>query len=109
MISLKAMSLTQCSPVVCKDNTILGVLDGGARVSIITKHCWEKMGPPQLEVANVRVKLANGGLVKALGLLQNLKVKVLEHYVLHTFAVMDFNDKPGSFEIILGRPFMCDH
>lgn len=89
-------------PVVCKGNTILGVLDGGAGVSIITKRCWEKMGLPQLEVANLRVKLANGGLVKALGLLRNLKVKILEHYVLHTFVVMDFNDKPGSFEMILG-------
>ena len=31
-------------PIVCKGNTIMAILDGGARASIITKHCWEKMG-----------------------------------------------------------------
>ena len=96
-------------PVVCKGNSILGVLDGGAGVSIVTKCCWEKMGQPQMDVADLCVKLANGGLVRALGLLQNLRVKILDHYVTHTFAVMDFNDKPGSFKMILGCPFICKH
>lgn len=95
--------------VVCKGNTILGVLDGGASVSIITKRYWEKMGLPQLEVVDFHVKLANGGLVKVLRLLQNLKVKVLDRYVLHTFTVMGFNDKTSSFEMILKHPFMRDH
>ena len=64
-------------PVVCKGNAILGVLDGGACVRIVTKRCWEKMGQPQMDVADLRVKLANGGLVRALGLLRNLRVKIL--------------------------------
>ena len=96
-------------PIVCKGNTILAVLDGGAGVSIITKRCWEKMACPPMEVTNLTVKLANGGLVKALGLLRNLKMKVLDHHIYHTIAVMDFNDKPGSYEMILGRPFMREH
>ena len=96
-------------PVVCKGNAILGVLDGEAGVSIVTKRCWEKMGQPQMDVADLRVKLANGGLVRALGLLRNLRVKILDHYVAHTFPVMDFNDKPRSFKMILGRPFMREH
>ena len=28
--------------VVCKGNAILGVLDGGAGVSIVIKRCWRK-------------------------------------------------------------------
>ena len=87
----------------------MAVLDGGAGVSIVTKRCWEKMGRPPMEVADLRVKLANGSLVKALGLLKNFKVKILDHYVRHTFAVMDFDDKPSSYEMILGRPFMREH
>ena len=60
-------------PIVCKGNAILGVLDGGAGVSIVTKRCWEKMGQPQMDVADLCVKLANGGLVRALGLLQKFE------------------------------------
>ena len=67
------------------------------------------MDQPQMDVADLHVKLANGGLVRALGLLRNLKVKIPYHYVYHTFAIMDFNDKPGSFEMILGRSFMRKH
>ena len=87
----------------------VGVLDGGAGVSIIIKRCWEKLGRPPMEVANLTVKLAIGGLVKALGFLRNFKIEVLDHHVHHTFAVMDFNDKPGSYEMILGRPFMREY
>ena len=57
--------------IICKGNTILAVLDGGAGVSIITKRCWEKIACPSMEVANLTVKLANGSLVKALGLLKD--------------------------------------
>lgn len=96
-------------PIICKGNNVLAILDGGAGVNIITKRCLEKLGRPSMEVANLTVKLANGGLVKALGLLRNFKVKFLDHHVHHTFAVMDFNDKPGSYEMILGRPFMREY
>ena len=64
------------------------------------------MVQPQMEVSDLHIKLSNGGLVKALRFLINLKVKVLDHYVYHTFAVMDFSNKPNSFEMILGCPFM---
>ena len=40
-------------PVVCKGNVILGVLDGVAGVNIVTKRCWEKMGQPQMDVADL--------------------------------------------------------
>ena len=62
-----------------------------------------------MEAANLRLKLANGSLVKAVGLLKNFEVKALDHHVCQTFVVMDFNDKPSSYEIILGRPFMREH
>ena len=67
------------------------------------------MGQPQIDVVNLCVNLVNGGLVKATGLLRNLRVKILDHYVYHTFAVMDFSDKPRLFEMILGRSFMRKH
>ena len=95
--------------VVCKGNTILWVLYGGAGVSIVTKRYWEKMGQPQMEVVDLHVKLANGGLVKAFGLLRYLKFKILDHYVYHTFIVMDFRGKLGSFHMILGCPFMQEY
>ena len=41
-----------------------------------------------MEVADLCVKLANGGLVMAIGLLKNFKVKILDHYIHHAFTVM---------------------
>lgn len=62
-----------------------------------------------MEFTDLTVKLANGSLVKALGLLRNFKIKVLNHYVYHIFVIMDFNDKPCSYKMILGRPFICEY
>lgn len=87
----------------------MDVLDRSADLSITTKHCWEKMGRPKMEVVDLHVKLANGGLVKTIDLLKNFKVKVMDHYIYHAFVVMDVNDKPSFFEMILGRPFMREY
>ena len=62
-----------------------------------------------MEPANLRLKLANGSLVKAIGLLKDFTIDILDHHIGQTFAIMDFNDKPSSYEIILGRPFMREH
>lgn len=66
----------------------------------------ERIGRPPMEPANLRLKLANGSLVKAVGLLKDFTIDSLDHHIGQTFVVMDFNDKPSSYEIILGRPFM---
>lgn len=42
--------------------------------------------------------IANGSLVKALGLLNNFKVDVLYHY--HMFVVMNFDNKLSSLMIL---------
>ena len=36
------------------------ILDGGARVSIMTKQCWEKWGSSPMEKTLLIVKLADG-------------------------------------------------
>lgn len=54
-----------------------------------------------MKVANLKVQLANGISMKALGLFKNFKNKVLDHYVYYTFTVMDFNDKPCSYKMFL--------
>ena len=63
---------------------------------------------PHLEGTNIVVKMANGTIAKSIGMLQDLKLKVLGHNVKHTFIVMDFSKNPMSYEMILGRPFMRD-
>ena len=35
---------TAIFPIDCKGNIVMVVLDGGAGVSIIAKHCWERIG-----------------------------------------------------------------
>ena len=64
------------------------------------------MGRPHLGVTNIVVKMANGTIAKPMGMLKDLKIKVLGHRVRHTFIVMDFSRHPMSYEMILGRPFM---
>ncbi|RYA73452.1 hypothetical protein DD595_24980, partial [Enterobacter cloacae complex sp. 4DZ3-17B2] len=93
-------------PITTKGLTIKGILDGGAGVSIVTKDCWESMGKPRLSVTNIVVKMANGTIAKPMGMLKDLKIKVLGHKVRHTFIVMDFSKHLMSYEMILGRPFM---
>ncbi|RYA56905.1 retropepsin-like aspartic protease, partial [Enterobacter cloacae complex sp. CH23B] len=93
-------------PITTKGLTVKGVLDGGAGVSMVTKSCWESMGRPHLEATSVVVKMANGSIVTPIGMLKDLRIKVLGHKVRQTFIVMDFSKHPMSFEMILGRPFM---
>ncbi len=66
------------------------------------------MGRPHLDVTNIVVKMANVTNAKPIGMLKDLKLKVLGHKVRHTFIVMDFSKHPMSYEMILGRPFMRD-
>lgn len=76
------------------------------RVSIITKHCWESMGRPKLDVTKIVVKVDNEAIANPLGMLINLKIKVLGHRIRHTFIIMKFSKKPTTYEMILGKPFM---
>ena len=43
-----------------KDHTIISILDGGAKITIIIKKCKEEWGSPLLEKTNLHVKMANG-------------------------------------------------
>ena len=64
------------------------------------------MGKPRLEVSDIVVKMADGATAKPIGMLRDLRIKVLKHRVKHTFIVMDFSKQPDSYEMILERPFM---
>ncbi|MCO5600115.1 hypothetical protein L7F22_054223 [Adiantum nelumboides] len=66
-------------PITCKEITMKGILDGEAGIIIVTRNCWETMGKPHLGVTNIVVKMANGTIVKTIGMLKDLKVKVLGH------------------------------
>ncbi|MCO5602784.1 hypothetical protein L7F22_056922 [Adiantum nelumboides] len=51
-------------PITCEGLTMKEILDGGARVSIVTRNCWETMGKPHLGVTNIVVQMANGTIAK---------------------------------------------
>ena len=65
----------------------MGVLDGGVRVSLITKKHWEKMGKPHLEASDIVAKMADGTIAKPIGMLQDLRIKILKHRVKNTFMM----------------------
>lgn len=60
------------------------------------------MGKPHLITTNIMVKMANGTMAKLMGMLQDLKIKVLGHKLRHTFVVMDFSKHPMPYDMILG-------
>ena len=52
------------------------------------------------------LQLADGSLERPLGLLEHVVMKSCGIEFEHTFAIVDFGQDP-SYEVILGRPFMC--
>ncbi|WP_368853794.1 retropepsin-like aspartic protease [Enterobacter cloacae complex sp. GF14B] len=77
-------------PITTKGLTVKGILDGGAGVSIVTKNCWETMGRPHLVTTTIVVKMANGSIVKPIGMLEDLKIKVFGHKIRITFNCYGF-------------------
>ena len=84
----------------------VAILDGGARVSIMTKQCWEKWGSLHLEKTSLVVKLADGTTTRSVGTVKDLKVKTFGITYHMWFVVMDFKNPIDSYNIILGRPFL---
>ena len=54
----------------------------------------------------MKLQLANSFMKRLLGLLEKVVVASSGIEYEHTFMVVDFGKKP-NYEIILGRPFMC--
>ena len=52
------------------------------------------------------MQLVDGSLENPMGLLENVIVKSCGIEYEHTFAIVDFGKNP-NYEVILGRPFMC--
>lgn len=73
--------------ITAKGIIVTGALDGGARVSLISKKCWKKVGESHLEVSDIVVKMANGTTPKPIRMLRDLMIKVLKHRVKHTFII----------------------
>ena len=54
----------------------------------------------------MELQLADGNLEHPLGMLENVLVESCGVKYVHSFAIVDFGQDP-SYEVILGRPFMC--
>ena len=51
------------------------ILASGARVSIMTKQCWEKWGSLPMEKTSLIVKLVDGTTTSLVGMVKDLKIK----------------------------------
>ena len=67
-------------------------MDGGARVSIMIKQCWEKWGSALMEKTSLVVKLADGTTTRLVGVVKDLKVKTFGITYHVSFVVMDFKN-----------------
>ena len=52
------------------------ILDGGVRMSIMMKQCWEKCGRPPMEKTSLIVKLVDGATTRLVGVVKYLKIKI---------------------------------
>ena len=84
----------------------LATLDSGARVALIIVvvcEAWEKLA---LQKTQMKLHLVDRFMKRPLGLLEKVVVTSCGIKYEHTFGVVDFGKEP-NYEIILGRPFMC--
>ena len=93
-------------PISYHQRRVEAILDGGARVSIMTKQCWEKWGSPHMEKTLLVVKLVDGTTTRPVGVVKDLKVKTFGITYHVWFVVMDIKNPIDSYDIILGRPFL---
>ena len=72
----------------------------------MTIQIWKARKKPTLRKTQMKLQFANGFMERPIGLLEKVVVTLCGIEYEHTFAVVDFGKEP-NYEIILGRPFMC--
>jgi hypothetical protein len=98
----------ECDPIIdvqCNGSVLRGVLvDGGARVNVMTIPLMRYLGLKFDRPASVTLKMANKRVVRPEGVISNVVITIMK-----VFTIMDFHvvlEEDGPYPMILSRPWL---
>ena len=80
------------------------LIDGGARVNIVTRATCEKMGWLDWLPAQFLVRMADQRRVRPLGILQGIVLDIGGISFVMSFVVMGMEEANEEYNLLLGRP-----
>ncbi|GKB63395.1 reverse transcriptase domain-containing protein [Tanacetum coccineum] len=93
-------------PYVLQDLKVCNSLaDSGVSTNLMPFSIYEKLGTGPLKPTRMTLKLANRSITYAIGIAEDVIVKVDKFIFLADFVIVDFEADP-RVPIILGRPFL---
>ncbi len=98
----------ECDPIIdvqCNGSVLRGVLvDGGARVNVMTIPTMRYLGLKIDRLASVTLKMANKRVVRPEGVISNVVITVMRVSTIVDFHVVLNED--GAYPMILSRPWL---
>ncbi|XP_057719825.1 uncharacterized protein LOC130934256 [Arachis stenosperma] len=83
-----------------------GLCDLGASINLMPVSLMKKLQINELTPTDVIIKLANKTQKQAIGVVENVLVKVGNYFLPTDFVILEMEENP-SHHIILGRPFLA--
>ena len=92
--------------VIIRGQDVAGtIVDGGSRVNLINKITCDKLRITKLDACPFWLRMADTGMVRLLGLIQQLDV-ILGYHTFHISAIVLHLESQGAYQLLLGRPWL---
>ncbi|XP_024200100.1 uncharacterized protein LOC112203350 [Rosa chinensis] len=86
------------------------LMDLGSSVNIISFETFRKLDLGPIKATPIYLQLADRSIIRAMGVVEDVLIKVDKFYLPADLVVLDMDDEPHcdkDIPIILGRPFMA--